>query len=1249
MGKLDKGLYVDCAEQDQPQGTYRFAKNIIEAELLNTIENEYGFKNLDQHIPDGYTLIGVIPVRDAVVLFSTDNTASEIGLLTLPTPAYTQLLNDPDLNFNTIAPIKGEYRKSIDGNRVISWIDDLNSPRILDIDNVADVDSIADLEVFPDITNPELTSPVINDNGGALETGSYIPITQYKNIDGTYTNWFVHDFTFQINDDAKSIAFNENDGAAPGTVSNKSISFNLENLDTNYQTISIGYLTSINNIVTAHKVTEVTVNSTISVTLTGNESIEDISIDEVLTSTANYNNAKAITQLAGRLYLGNLSAPELPDLQAIAMDIKVDYTRTLVDVVSNTGSHKDTLLPTFMPGEVYALYLGVELKKGGWGFYHIPGRAAVAGDTTTVVNEGMTYKRFQVENRSDQAGAYSTMGYWENDGENYPDDVRFVGAITGDQRGTPVRHHRFPLLGYITETYYSGNSSVGITQLPAFGISVSNVLIPAEIQSEIRRWKIFFAKKETSNSLVQGSDLLQFGADRSGRIHSTGGNWDTHGSGLISTLNKATIRSHSLDMLYSDKNSRPTYFHTHYKLKKINLNSDYEGFRQPGGSNIAVSVADAGFVTAAMIDFTIPSEVTRSNLKTFKSLNEFVYIPENAIKDTFSTEDGTGEFVGEINNIGSDFDGITKIKQYVYGSILHPNTQFTNTAGTFSEPSISTIGEETCYIQFFNLLSSVHSAFQTQTLVPTFGYADPSVSTATINGGDSFLCYMSYLSASQGYKAGVSRGTRMWKAYIGYSKYNFNYRYETPGTIGTFYHGKTDIGTLFTPAYTPGNLLLNETTVVSMAEAQNIINYTEDYNRMNVYVTGTIFHPSLVQVTSFPNTVVYSQLQSQETLEFSWRSFPAGNRTVVGQNRGDIINLQGFRNRQLLIHTEDSLFRTRTDLEVNANADSENIFFQSANLFELPPEELFPTDNGYAGTQHKFGCSLTKAGYVFPDNKQGKVFIYNGDGLEEISSNGMRTFFRDFMRGTIGDNPFVSEGYTIGFDEQINRVILSKKKDGQSWTISYNPVKKAWISYHDYIPDVMFRDNKGNLYSYKDNVLYLHNGDPTTTQKGQFYDEIESSFIDVVYNPETDKQKVFTQINWTTESYPVTKTTGQQDNTLDFNNTFTHVTLRNPDQCTGRITLSRITGIDDLYSVNLRNGDRNWEFNGFRDVMVSPGFLKGFYDDFTIDTTKLDTNAEWFEQRKFIDKYLICRLEYDNVINKRLILVDNSVNYRYGR
>jgi len=1251
--KVEKGLFTDSAETDQPVGTYRHAKNLVDSNTPGAKETELGFTQGTWGAP--YTTIGTVSLITSVVVFSTDDTNCEIG--EWANNVYTTIYNDPGLNFDRTAPIKGEFRINTLNQREVYWIDDVNSPRMINIDDTSLISSVADLDTFQTISNPELSTYSISNTGGALSTAAYIIITQYQDNSGAATSWFIHDKVFYINDDPTSTTFNNDDGSEGGIATNKSINLSFTGCDTNFDTIVVGFVKIANQVTTAYKAITKTLGSTVDVTLTGSEALTTITVDEVLTPNGTYSTAKAITQVNNQLILANLTSIPAPNFQPYAAAIQINWTADLISVISNTGTHKDTLSPVFMPGEVYAFYIGLELNKGGWVYYHIPGRPPVAGETASTTTDGLTYLKYQVDDTTNAGGATTNMGYWENVSETYPNDTIYDGSGHGgvDLRGINVRHHRMPNINTLEATY-TGDATVGVTKLIRLRISASNVNIPAEIQSEIKRWKIFFAKKSSGNSIVGGSDLLQYPVaadDDTSTYWTTAGNWkifagDYGYAGEVSMSNVKTdaLLGHCLDHLYAPGEFTPDFAWFPYTLTSDHGNDPYTGF---GGQAQRVSITGktGGFNNGQTVGLTIDYTVSTS-LKTyanqFRKINNYSLLPQNAKVGVFKSAYAESYFTSTItplsalpSSVLSNYPDI-----YVYGTDtvvatgdqIHPPGGFANT------------GEETVFMLYGKVVSNAHTSFTAQTLVPLDGYASPSDTTLSdITGGDTFLCYMSYMTAGplQGnhvvLQAGdpYHQGFRIWRAYLGYSRRNWNFRYQIPGTIGTYHYGKTSPVTLYSPQLPlPTVTGINATGLISSLDPLNQLTYNPDYNQLNELEGGFIYSVDTINADYFPDLIIWSVLQGSETSDVSWRIFPADNRYTIPKDTGEITNVQGINNRDLFINTRYALYKTRTD--VSMQGDAENIRLRSNALFEIVPEKLVPNSTGgYCGTQNKFSCILTKAGYFFVDDLQGKVFLVGDNGPDEISTNGMRKFFRDNM-GIQSDNPFYTNGYTAAYDEAINRIILAKKHTSTPWTISYNPEKKIWVSYHDYEPDVMFTLTGNKFYSIKSNAVYQHNVDVP----GKFYSgTVYPMSIDVVHNPEPDKDKVFVSANWLTESY-------NSSGVLQYLDTFNYMTCRSLDYCTNRIALVVFTGIDTLYTDFIRNINRVWYYNDIRDISTSPGFTQGFYQNYDLDLTKLNTNMEWYDQRKFTDKFVICRLEYSNSSGNRLLLLDSGIEYRYA-
>ena len=165
---------------------------------------------------------------------------------------------------------------------------------------------------------------------------------------------------------------------------------------------------------------------------------------------------------------------------------------------------------------------------------------------------------------------------------------------------------------------------------------------------------------------------------------------------------------------------------------------------------------------------------------------------------------------------------------------------------------------------------------------------------------------------------------------------------------------------------------------------------------------------------------------------------------------------------------------------------------------------------------HEFGsCESarsvvnTPAGVFYISQAQGKIFQYSGKGLNAISDNGMKWWFNKYLPSQLLkafpdmekyisriDNPVVSAGCQTIYDPMNDLVYFCKRdykpredkvanlsfggqagnrlqyNDGWqvfevdvndpvyfediSWTVSYDPKSKAWISFHDWHPELSF-------------------------------------------------------------------------------------------------------------------------------------------------------------------------------------------------
>ena len=242
---------------------------------------------------------------------------------------------------------------------------------------------------------------------------------------------------------------------------------------------------------------------------------------------------------------------------------------------------------SYRRGEVYAFYISFVLKDGTETYaYHIPGRTARALENLDTVNENFRLdaalpgeiktgtgfrpeeflasnpnaKVYQAVDTSQKVvdSETTTMAFWENENEFYPNTLDFVkgqvaddGSITYDLTSTlageNVRHHRFPSnLGpqsfadravgsnpnyteqidqfngagsafsntSTTEGGGDGNGFVLGERIKLLGIEIKNLQLPKYILEQVQGFKIYYAKRTKDNKTVLGQGVAVPGHPR---------------------------------------------------------------------------------------------------------------------------------------------------------------------------------------------------------------------------------------------------------------------------------------------------------------------------------------------------------------------------------------------------------------------------------------------------------------------------------------------------------------------------------------------------------------------------------------------------------------------------------------------------------------------------------------------------------------------------------------------------------------
>ena len=248
-----------------------------------------------------------------------------------------------------------------------------------------------------------------------------------------------------------------------------------------------------------------------------------------------------------------------------------------------------------------------------------------------------------------------------------------------------------------------------------------------------------------------------------------------------------------------------------------------------------------------------------------------------------------------------------------------------------------------------------------------------------------------------------------------------------------------------------------------------------------------------------PKRLIYS-LQAQEEskkdfwrvfLNFNYKDFKSKVNVIKPINKSGAIIFFPFLSPQMF----QGLDTLKTGLDTK-------LTIGDGGLFSQPFQNIANSDlsNEYGSCESLRSVINTPMGLFYISQAQGKIFNYAGKGLEPISNNGMKWWFEQYLpsqlvkqyptleESVLSDNPVVGVGcqsiydqnddvvYFMKKDYRVKKEFISKvtysllegfKINGSipitlgdpfyfedcSWTISYDPKAKAWISFHDWHPE----------------------------------------------------------------------------------------------------------------------------------------------------------------------------------------------------
>ena len=460
----------------------------------------------------------------------------------------------------------------------------------------------------------------------------------------------------------------------------------------------------------------------------------------------------------------------------------------------------------------------------------------------------------------------------------------------------------------------------------------------------------------------------------------------------------------------------------------------------------------------------------------------------------------------------------------------------------------------------------------------------------------------------------------------------------------------------------------------------------------------------------YPKRLLYSLRSQQESKKDFWRVFLPNNYKDFKTKVNTIKPISKTGAMILFPYQSPVMFQGVDTLQTDLGT---KVTIGDGGLFNQPLQNIVNSDlsNEYGSSESMRGVINTPFGLFFVSQAQGKIFHYTGQ-LDNIANKGMKQWFNKYLpsilirqfpdleQSPLSDNPVVGVGCQAIYDPNYDIVYFTKKDyklkekyvpdlndegadqtgkvllidntfyymgvgsskikleignpvffEDASWTVSYDPKSKTWISFHDWHPELVlpsinhfFTTKTNNNAAVTDKGgIWRHNA--TCQSYAKYYDEEYPWEVEIIENT---GQNVMTlkSVEYQLESYVydgdlINGCGDDRWHDLDYN--FDESIIYNSEQISGLLKLEMhpkddpyamiqypLVGFNDI-KILYSKEEQKFRFNQFYDITNDRGEFTGVQNNQFItqvngyikdlNKANLNYNKEEIQHKKFRHYY----------------------------
>lgn len=282
---------------------------------------------------------------------------------------------------------------------------------------------------------------------------------------------------------------------------------------------------------------------------------------------------------------------------------------------------------------------------------------------------------------------------------------------------------------------------------------------------------------------------------------------------------------------------------------------------------------------------------------------------------------------------------------------------------------------------------------------------------------------------------------------------------------------------------------------------------------------------------SYPKPAVFTDIQEYDTrvhisgvkingeINDSWGLFAPNDYRDAEGNKGPITSLIYFKDHIYCIqHNAISVLPINQKASIPDNTSTTLVLGTGQGVGK--PVYLSTVD----GSRHQWSCIASDTGVYFFDVKNKAISRIRSSSEPLTIIKGVDSYFQRNLLGDIliKDNPIhdtgtdLRTGVTACYNPFIGDILFTfhdvQNNIKSSFTIAYDETIEAFTSFYDFMPTIYLNDKRNLFSSNNGNQVWLHE----YGNKGQYYGTNFNSSVSFLVNSEPASTKVFDMIEWNT-------------------------------------------------------------------------------------------------------------------------------------